>query len=243
MTSTWIPAYGLWHRRWRDRRADLLEAGAVGSVVVVAAGFLARGGAASLDSGAALFIATGQLTGLVATDLLLIQLLLAARLPWVDRVYGMDRGLKAHRVLGRVTVPLLVVHAGALVVGYAAQERLSPATAWLVEPWHMLHGVPDMLTAFASLTLLVVVAVTSVRLARARLGYERWHLVHLTAYVAVVLSLPPARRRHRHRRPSAGPRVLAGPVPADRGQHRVVAVRRPVRAHSAPPTVRRAGRT
>lgn len=190
MTSTWIPAYGLWHRRWRDRRADLLEAGAVGSVVLVAAGFLARGGAAGLPSGAAFLIAAGQLTGLVATDLLLIQLLLAARLPWVDRVYGMDRGLKAHRVLGRVTVPLLLVHAGALVFGYAAQERLSPVTAWLVEPWHMLHGVPNMLTAFLSLALLVVVAFTSVRLARARLGYERWHLVHLTAYVAVVLSLP-----------------------------------------------------
>jgi predicted ferric reductase len=190
VTSTWIPAYGVWHRRRRARRADLLEAAAVGSLVIAVSGFLARGGAANLGSGAALLIAAGQLTGLVATDLLLIQLLLAARLPWVDRVYGMDRGLRAHRVLGRVTVPLLIVHAGALVLGYAAQERLSPATGWLVEPWHMLHGVPHMLTAFGSLALLVVVAFTSVRLARARLGYERWHLVHLTAYVAVALSIP-----------------------------------------------------
>jgi predicted ferric reductase len=190
VTSTWIPAYGLWHRRWRARRADLLEAVAVGSLVLVVSLFLARGGAANLHSGAAVLIAAGQLTGLGATDLLLIQLLLAARLPWVDRVYGMDRGLKAHRVLGRITVPLLLVHAGALVLGYAAQEGLSPATGWLVEPWRMLRGVPHMLTAFASLALLAVVAVTSVRLARARLGYERWHLVHLTAYVAVVLSIP-----------------------------------------------------
>jgi ferredoxin-NADP reductase len=32
--------------------------------------------------------------------------------------------------------------------------------------------------------------VTSVRAARNRMGYERWHLVHLTAYAAVALSLP-----------------------------------------------------
>jgi predicted ferric reductase len=190
MTSTWVPAYGLWHRRWRARRADLLEAAAVGSVVLVVSLFLARGGAAGLGSPAGLLIAAGQVTGLVATDLILIQLLLAARLPWVDRVYGMDRGLKAHRVLGRITVPLLVVHAGALILGYAAQDHRSLLTGWPAETWSMLGGVPDMLTAYASLALLIVVAVTSVRLARARLGYERWHLVHLTAYAAVVLAIP-----------------------------------------------------
>lgn len=190
MTTTWVPAYGAWHRRRRARRADLLEALAVASVVLVVVAFLVRGGASAVHSGASMLIAAGQVTGLVATDLLLIQLLLAARLPWVDRVYGLDRGLKAHRVLGRVTVPLLVVHAGTLVLGYAAQDRLSPATGWLVEPARMLRGVPDMLTASVSLGLLVLVAFTSVRLARARLGYERWHLVHLTAYAAVVLSIP-----------------------------------------------------
>ncbi|HEY0561304.1 MAG TPA: hypothetical protein VGD03_13540, partial [Frankiaceae bacterium] len=46
----WIPAYGRWRRRWRARRADLLEAAAVGSVIVVLAAFLARGGTAHLTS-------------------------------------------------------------------------------------------------------------------------------------------------------------------------------------------------
>ncbi len=77
----WIPAYGRWHRRWRARRADLLEATAIGSVVLVVALFLARGGAAHLTSTGADLIAAGQVVGLVATDLLLIQLLLSARLP------------------------------------------------------------------------------------------------------------------------------------------------------------------
>jgi predicted ferric reductase len=187
----WHPAYGRWHRQWRDRRADLLETVAVASVVVVVVAFLARGGAAQLTTTATILIAAGQLLGLVATDLLLVQMLLAARLPWVDRVYGMDRALKAHRVLGRVTLPMLLLHAMTLTAGYAAQDGLPARTGWLVEPWRMLHGaVPDMLTATVSLLLMTVVAVTSVRAARNRMGYERWHLVHLTAYAAVLLSLP-----------------------------------------------------
>jgi predicted ferric reductase len=187
----WTPAYGRWHRRWRARRADLLEAAAWASVVLVLVAFLARGGAAHLDTSAAILIAAGQVLGLVATDLLLVQMLLAARLPWVDQVYGMDRALKAHRVLGRITLPMLLLHAMALTAGYAAQADLPASTAWIVEPWRLLHGAaPDMLTATISLLLMTLVAVTSVRAARKKLGYERWHLVHLTAYAAVILSLP-----------------------------------------------------
>jgi predicted ferric reductase len=186
----WIPAYGRWHRRWRARRADLMEALALASVVGVVAAFLARGGAAQLSTTGAILVAVGQVVGLVVTDLLLIQLLLASRVPWVDRVYGMDRALKAHRILGRVTIPMVLVHAGALVAGYAAQDGLPARTAWLVEPGRMLTGVPDMVTASIATVLLVVVAVTSVRLARDKIGYERWHLVHLTAYAAVILAIP-----------------------------------------------------
>jgi predicted ferric reductase len=186
----WIPAYGRWHRQWRARRADLLETVAVASVVVILAGFLARGGAAHLTTTGAILIACGQVTGLVVTDLILIQLLLASRVPWVDRVYGLDRALKAHRILGRITVPMVLVHAGALVAGYAVQDHLPAITAWAVEPSRMLSGVPHMVTATASMVLLIAVAVTSVRAARNAMGYERWHLVHLTTYAAVVLAIP-----------------------------------------------------
>ena len=187
----WMPQYGRWHRQWRARRGDLLEGAAAASVVVVVTAFLARGGAAHLGTTAALLIAAGQLLGLVATDLLLIQMLLAARLPWVDRVYGLDRALKAHRVLGRITLPMLLLHAMTLTAGYAVQDGLGAGTAWFVEPWRLLHGaVPGMVTATISLLLMTLVAVTSVRAARNAMGYERWHLVHLTAYAAVLLSLP-----------------------------------------------------
>ncbi len=183
---------GLHQRRWRARVGDLLEVTALAGLLLVVALFLRDGGSLDLTTGpwSDRIVAVGRVTGLVAVNLLLVQLLLAARLPWVDRVYGNDRALKAHRVLGRVTVPLVVVHVETLVVGYAARDGLSGWTGWAVEPFRMLHDVPDMVTANVATALLVAIAVTSVRAAIRALNYERWHLVHLTAYAAVALAVP-----------------------------------------------------
>ena len=180
------------HQQWRARVGDLLELLAAGLLVATVSVFLRDGGGQHLVNGSwgSRLVAVGQLTGLVAVDLLLVQMLLAARVPWVDRVYGSDRALKAHRVLGRVTVPLVLVHAESLVVGYAARDGMPWWSGWLREPFAMLSGVPDMLTAAIALALLVLIAVTSVRAAMRRVGYERWHLVHLGAYAAVTLAIP-----------------------------------------------------
>lgn len=179
-------------RRWQARTGDLLETLAIASLLAVAAQFLLGGGSHDLVAGTSstMLIAIGRLTGLVAMDLLLIQLLLAARVPWIDRVYGMDRALKAHRILGRVTVPLVLVHVGAIVLGYAARDELHGPFAPVVESFRLLTGGSDLLFAFIATALLVVIAVTSVSIARRRLSYEWWHLVHLTSYAAVVLAVP-----------------------------------------------------
>ena len=183
---------GVAFRRRRQRLADLLEALALATLLAVVAQFLVNGGSHDLLTGAAgdRLTAVGRLTGLVAMDLLLVQLVLAARVPWVDRVYGLDRALKAHRVLGRVTVPLVLVHVGTIVVGAAVGDgRTGPGGA-LRELLAMVTGGDDLLMAAIATLLLVVIAVTSVQIARRRLGYEAWHVVHLTAYAAVVLSVP-----------------------------------------------------
>ena len=187
-----LHARGRTHQQWRARVGDLLEALALAVLVGTVSVFLRDGGGQALVTGAwgGRLAAAGRLTGLVAVDLLLVQMLLAARVPWVDRVYGSDRALKAHRVLGRVTVPLVLVHAESLVLGYAAREGMPWWSGWLREPFSMLSAVPDMLTATIALALLVVIAVTSVRAAMRKVGYERWHLVHLGAYAAVTLAIP-----------------------------------------------------
>lgn len=179
-------------RRWRARVGDLLEGLAIVTLVAVVVQFLVGGGSHDLVSGDAgtILIAVGRLTGLVAMDLLLLQLLLAARVPWIDRVYGMDRALKAHRILGRITVPLVLVHVGAIILGYAIRDRLGFVTGPFVETLRLLTGGDDILIAAVATVLLVAIAVTSVSIARRRLSYEWWHAVHVTAYAAVILSVP-----------------------------------------------------
>ncbi|MEW1954386.1 ferredoxin reductase family protein [Terrabacter sp. NPDC080008] len=179
-------------RRWQARTGDLLETLALASLLAVVAQFFLAGGSHDLVAGtkSTMLIGVGRLTGLVAMDLLLIQLLLAARVPWVDRVYGMDRALKAHRVLGRITVPLVLVHVGAIILGYAVRDALHGPFGPVVETFRLLAGGSDLLFAFGATALLVVVAVTSVSIARRKMSYEWWHVVHLTSYAAVVLAVP-----------------------------------------------------
>jgi predicted ferric reductase len=180
------------HRRWRARVADLIEATALLTLVLVLVQFFLGGGSHALLDGSAgdRLVGVGRLTGLVAMNLLLLQLLLAARVPWVDRAYGMDRALKAHRVLGRVTVPLVLVHIGAIVLGYAVRDGSTGVGGAISQLLTLVTGGDDLLMATIASALLVVIAVTSVSIARKRLSYEWWHAVHLTSYAAVVLAVP-----------------------------------------------------
>jgi len=134
----------------------------------------------------AALIAGGRATGLIAAQLLLMQVLLMARLPWLERGLGQDVLARKHRVVGFWSVNLLVVHVVLTTLGYAAADRAAP----LREAWTVVRTYPGMLLATAATVALLAVAVTSVRLARARLRYESWHLLHLYAYVGVALSIP-----------------------------------------------------
>ena len=88
--------------------ADLLVAAAWTSVALACGLYLASGGAVSVsphDTGG-LVTALGILTGLAGTDLLLVMLVLAARVPLIDRTFGHDRALAAHRRIGKPVVNL-----------------------------------------------------------------------------------------------------------------------------------------
>src|SRR5581483_4605016 len=169
---------------WRDAAGSA----AVGSIVVVAALWLAHRGLQDLTRAApgSRLTSLGRLTGLVAADLLLVQVLLMARIPWVERSYGQDTLARRHRLVGFASFVLMVAHVGLITAGYAAADRSGPAA----EAWDFVAHYPGMLLALAGTALLVMVVVTSVRAARRRLRYESWHLLHLYAYLGVGLALP-----------------------------------------------------
>jgi len=128
----------------------------------------------------------GRLTGLVASVLLLAQVLMMARIPVLERGFGQDRLARIHRVVGFTSFNLMVVHVVLITWGYALGDLLaSPQTFW-----NLTTTYPGMLLALGGTVALVMVVVTSVRAARRRLRYESWHLLHLYAYLGVGLALP-----------------------------------------------------
>ena len=155
-------------------------------MLVVVALWVAGGGVQALARMGTGLTSIGRLTGLVASDLLLVQVLLMARIPLVERAFGQDELARRHRWVGFSSFNLMLVHIVAITLGYAA---VSPKGLWgtIVD---FVVNYPGMLLAVAGTVALVGVTVTSIRAARVRLRYESWHLLHLYAYLGVGLALP-----------------------------------------------------
>ncbi|MCX5528644.1 ferredoxin reductase family protein [Streptomyces bobili] len=147
------------------------------NLVIVEALFLAEG------TGKNGVLTAAKFFGLHAAVLMLFQLLLVARLPWLDRRIGMDRLTVWHRWVGFTLLWTLLTHAVLVVLGYA---RLDDAA--MTKTFMALAGVPASLLGMGAAAIVVVVAAVSARQVRRRLRYETWHGVHLLLYVALGLA-------------------------------------------------------
>jgi predicted ferric reductase len=181
MTATAVPVHVTPRRPAPRWYADAGGVAAAISLLVVVALWVGNGGLQQFG-----LSSLGRLTGLLASDLLLLQVLLMARIPLVERAFGQDRLARWHRWTGFTSFWLMVVHIVTITLGYAAASGANP----FAELWDMIWTDPGMLLATAGTLLLVLVVVTSIRAARRKLRYESWHLLHLYAYLGVGLALP-----------------------------------------------------
>ncbi|MGB4273000.1 MAG: ferredoxin reductase family protein [Propionicimonas sp.] len=156
------------------------------SLLVVVGLWVAGGGVQDLTGWGSGLTSIGRLTGLLSSDLLLIQVLLMARIPVVEQAYGQDELAGRHRLVGFTSFNLMVAHLVLISAGYAATAGINP----FVQFWEMVVDYPGMLLATAGTGFLILVTVTSIRKARKRLRYESWHLLHLYAYLGVGLAIP-----------------------------------------------------
>ncbi len=156
------------------------------SLILVSYWWAADGGIQDLFSGDATLNALGRIAGLIGSDLLLIQVLLIARIPIIERAFGQDRIVALHRIIGFTSFNLVMAHIVFNTLGYAGNSVLAvPATFW-----DLSVNYPGMLLAVAGTICLILVVVTSIKIARKSLRYEAWHLLHLYAYLGVGLALP-----------------------------------------------------
>jgi DMSO/TMAO reductase YedYZ heme-binding membrane subunit len=159
---------------------------AASMLIVVALWVHGRGVQDVLAGGAAELTSVGRLTGLVASDLLLIMVLLMARIPVVEHTYGQDLLARRHRVVGFWSFWLMLAHIAFITVGYAVGIHKGV----LGQFWSFTTSYPGGLWAVLGAVALILTVVTSIRAARRRLRYESWHLLHLYAYAGVALALP-----------------------------------------------------
>jgi predicted ferric reductase len=129
------------------------------------------------------FIMAAQLTGLLGGYLLLIEVALMARLPWLERRIGSWLA-SLHRYLGGYLMMLLTMHVALVLTGYSLSLR-TPVPSVLLG---ILRTYPDVLIATIAYLLLLGLGLSSIRKIRRRLGYERWHALHLLAYPAGALA-------------------------------------------------------
>ncbi len=175
------PLPSVWDGRSAHALVRLLLVG--GALVVAAFWWLDTAGGSVVGTGQSV-TAIGRLTGLVGAYLVLVQVLLMARVPWFERAVGLNRLAAWHRGLGTGVVALLATHVLLVVEGYSlVQHAAAPHEGWIV-----LTTYPDMIKAAIGMGLFLLVGATSGRRLRARLSYEGWYWLHLSAYLAVALA-------------------------------------------------------
>ncbi|MDE3132027.1 MAG: ferredoxin reductase family protein [Acidobacteriota bacterium] len=179
---TWrMPARRPWHGQ-RSVDAVVALAG-LGLGITIALGVTAESWSA-LNAPGGWLTASGRMAGLIGTYMLLIVVLLAGRVPLVERTLGQDVLMRWHRRLAPWALVLIALHGALITVGYAQGAR----TGALHQLGQLLASYPGILTGTAGFALLVMAAVTSARIAKRRMRYETWWAVHLYTYLALALS-------------------------------------------------------
>ena len=183
-----VPTRAAFHARGGSRRA--LGLAAVWTVVLGNAAAIVwlwvHGGNVMAKSSGDVLTSIARLTGLLSAYLALIQVVLLARIPALDRLVGFDRLSIWHRWNGHACLDLVLAHVVFSVWGYALLDKFTIPK----EISTMLGGgiYPGMITATVGTVLLIAVVATSIVIVRRRLAYEWWYAVHLLAYAGIALA-------------------------------------------------------
>lgn len=147
--------------------------------------------------------AVAELAGMIASYLVCIQLLLIARVPWLERAIGLDRLVGWHKVVGTSTLFLVLAHVSFMVLSQWVGGASGPVAGYL----QLFRLYPDMLTATIGTAVILLAGLLSARALRAVLPYEIWYWTHVTTYVAIFLTFL--------HQVSAGPVFVGHPLPRE----------------------------
>jgi len=131
---------------------------------------------------AGLFISLGRITGLLAVYLVLWQLVLIGRVKFLEQVFGLDRLAIIHHFNGLLAWLFIFLHPIFLIIGYGQSNQLS----FFGQIFNFLWSGDELLNAFLSLLIFIIVIVISAAAIKKRIKYESWYLVHLFTYLGII---------------------------------------------------------
>ena len=134
-----------------------------------------------------LLTSIGRITGLLGAYLALIQVVLLARLPWLERLVGFDRLTVWHRWNGHACLDLDPRARRLHRLGLRADGQDLAAERDLDDA-RRRHLPGDDHRDRRHRACSIAVVVTSVVIVRRRLRYEWWYAVHLLAYAGIALA-------------------------------------------------------
>lgn len=173
-------------QRKLQRSTEGLQLLGAAGVLVPLLALLADGAAADLSSLESITSFINRASALVGTSVLLLHLVLVARVPWIEAVFGLDKLTGAHKKLGKPLTYILGLHVVSSIYFYSIQNGEQIFTAAV----DLVGGYFEMLLAAIGFALMLVVTVSSINAARRMLSYEIWYLIHLLSYIAVMLAIP-----------------------------------------------------
>lgn len=169
-----------------ERKRDLVQVLGLAVIWLPVLAFALYGGFTGISTLQDFWSGINRVSALIATSLLIVHVALVARIPWIESVLGLDKLTVAHKKLGKPILYLLLLHLFAAAMNYALIDEIGIGQALVYLSTNFL----SVGLAAASLVLFLVVVFSSIRLARKKLSYESWYLVHMLSYAAIFLSIP-----------------------------------------------------
>lgn len=167
-------------RKHRDLYLWLL----LGNALIILTFWWYGSGRTSFTGTVATIDGLGRVTALLGTYLVLWQLLLMSRLPWLHRAFGSQTVVRLHRWNGYAALGLLVTHGILQTLGY----EIAGGTGPLQQLWRFIVAYPGLLAAIVALAILIAVVASTIVFVRRRIAYHTWYFVHLYTYVAIALA-------------------------------------------------------
>lgn len=135
------------------------------------------------QDGSSAMLAMGKLCGLILVSLVMLQLLIMSRAPWIEQVFGLDKLARVHHKVGRYFIIFLTLHPLLIILSYSRFAEVSMVAQYLT----FLNN-DDLLQASIAFFLFLGIIIYSLLVVWKRWNFERWYYVHLAMYLAIVLS-------------------------------------------------------